>query len=137
MLKKSEIAAGARLVDDWRKPCPGTIDEKQLKRVGIQRERRFLFFRSVKHIIYLQEGTHNLWYKNKHCGQGAAVMGFSLKRLGMHPSAVPMEFYYQVFTTPDKPLPVELLRGQSLDTLREIAMPTRKWLEINNFELEG
>lgn len=79
--------------------CPGHIDGRKLIQIGIQKERRILkkLFKKVKHIIYLQEGTRLIWYKNNECYPAVVKMGFSMSELTMHPKAVPMETYAMYF----------------------------------------
>ena len=138
-MSKVDINDAVRMVDNWRERCPGKVEQRKLIKIGIQKERRLLrrLVKKVKHIIYLQDGTQNIWYKNSDCDVGVVKMGFSLKRLAMHPNAVPMEFYYAAFMEPDNPLPIDLLRGQDLNTLREVSMSAREWLRINDYVLIG
>lgn len=139
-----DINTAVRFVDDWadkdpktRDSSPGKVDGKQLRQIGVQKERRLLrrLFKSVKHVIFLAEGTHDIWYKNNYDYPAVVKMGFSLSRLTMHPNAVPMEFYYEVFMNPGKLLPVDLLRGQSIETLKGLQMRGYEWLELNDFKL--
>ena len=93
-----------RLVDDYidddyhtRDSCPGKVNGHKLIHIGNQIERRIFRRGRVKHLIYLEEGTRNIWYKDSNCSPGAVAMGFSTKRLANHPNAVPMEQYAKYF----------------------------------------
>lgn len=103
--------------------CPGTINGHKLIPIANQYNRRFRFFRRLKHIIYNEEGTRNIWYKNNKCYPGVVSMGFSLKRLRHHPNAVSMELYATVFL--DNP-------QQHIIELNTTAFV---WLERNDYEL--
>lgn len=133
-----DINTAVRIVDNWRDRCPGQVDGKDLIQIGVQKERRFLkrlFGKKVKHIIYVIKDTKMIWYKNKTCDVGVVKMGFSLKRLGDHPNAVPMEFYYDAFVNPDKLVDTSLFRGQDQQTIKSLSMTNREWLNMNNYEL--
>lgn len=82
-----------------RDVCPGTVYGHKLIHVANQTQRRLRFFgrKKVKNVIYLEEGTANIWYKRSKCNVGVVAMGFSLSRLKMHPSAVSMEQYAKYF----------------------------------------
>lgn len=93
-----------RFVDDYndKNPktndsCPGKVFGHKLIRIGIQKERRLLVFKRVKHVIFVEEGTRNIWYKNNFCYPVAVSMGFKASQLKMHPMAVPMEQYARYF----------------------------------------
>lgn len=137
MTKKFDINTAVRMVDNWRERCPGEIDGKQLKLIGIQRERRIrrLFGKKIKHYIYQKDGSSELWYKNDKCAVGVVKMGFSVKRLTSHPFAVPMEFYHDVFTMPHSLVPVRLLPEHQKKTLEQLALTGAEWLRLNNYEL--
>lgn len=132
-----DVNEAVRMVDNWRERCPGTLRQKKLVKVAVQKERRRLrrIFKKIKHIIYVLEGTDEIWYKNSDCAVGVIAMGFSLKRLAQHPNAVPMEFYHAMFMKPDQSLPVQLLRGQDKIALEAINMTPREWLKLNNYVL--
>ena len=93
-----------RFVDAWtdndpktRDSSPGKLDGKQLVKIGVQKERRLLVFKRVKHVIFKLEGTREIWYKNNFDYPAAVAMGFSLSKLQMHPMAVSMEQYAKYF----------------------------------------
>jgi len=133
-----DINVAVRMVDDWKERCPGTVEGKALKTIAIQKERRKikrLFGKKIKHIIYLLEGTEELWYKNNNCSVGVVKMGFSLKRLAQHPHAVPMEFYYAVFSSPGNLIPLKLLYRGNTKTARGLAMTGFDWLKLNDYEV--
>ena len=119
-----------RLVDDFldedhhtRDSCPGTVNKHKLIPIGKQFNRRFRFFKKLKHIIYLEESTRNIWYKNSKCNAGVAAMGFSLKRLHNHPKAVSMKTYAKLFL--DNPF----------DKVDEVNSIASDWLKRNDYEL--
>lgn len=93
-----------RFVDAWtdndpktRDSSPGTLDGKKLVAIGVQKERRLLVFKRVKHVIFRLKGTREIWYKNNFDYPVAVAMGFSLSRLDLHPKAIPMEQYAKLF----------------------------------------
>lgn len=90
------------LVDGWRDPearCPGSVGGLKLIPIAIQTHRRLrnLFKKTPKHIIYQLGNTRGIWYKNSKCHVMAVKMGLSIRRLAMHPKAVPMEQYAKYF----------------------------------------
>lgn len=103
--------------------CPGTINGHELIPIANQFNRRLRFFRKLKHIIYNEKGTRNIWYKNKKCHPGVVAMGFSLKRLRHHPNAVSMEVYAMAFLDDPTKHIIEL-NATAFD-----------WLERNDYEL--
>ena len=136
-LTRAEINTAVRLVDNWRERTPGTIDGKALKLVGIQKQRRLrrLFRGRIKYYIYLQVGTEAIWYKRKRSAVGIVKMGFSVRKLMSHPKAVPAEFYYAVFTSPEKVIPVSHLEQKQQETIRSLDMTGTGWLAMNDYEL--
>lgn len=94
-----------RFVDDFedtdprtRNSCPGTVNGHKLIHIANQTQRRFGFLpKRVKNVIYLEQGTGNIWYKRSKCNVGIVAMGFSLSRLANHPNAVSMEEYTKFF----------------------------------------
>jgi hypothetical protein len=109
-----------RFVDDYsdKNPktndsSPGKIDGKKLIKIGLQKERRLLIFKRTKHIIFVLEGTRNIWYKNNFDYPVAVAMGFKASQLKWHPKAVTMERYAQLFIDDADP----------------------EWLKINDYEL--
>jgi len=109
-----------RFVDDYmdrdpstRDSSPGKVFGHQLKKIGVQIQRRLFRRGKVKHVIFVEEGTRNIWYKNSFNNAGVVAMGFSLSRLTMHPNAVSMEEYARYFLDDSDP----------------------DWLERNDFEL--
>lgn len=87
--------------DDYhtRDSCPGTVNKHNLLHVANQMQRRKWFFgkKKVKNLIYIEQGTSNIWYKRSKCNAGIVAMGFSLSRLEKHPKAVPMSVYAKYF----------------------------------------
>ena len=137
-MARVKINTVVRMVDNWRKRYPGTVNNKSLLKIGIQKERRLykrLLGRKVKNVIYLLEGTKQIWYKRKEDAIGVVAMGFSTKHLAMHPSAVPMEFYYEVFTSPKKMIQLEHLTVKQQATMRDLAMTGSEWLALNDYEI--
>ena len=133
-----DVNVAVRMVDDWTVRCPGTVEGNELKQIAIQKERRKikrLFGKKIKHIIYLLESMEELWYKNNDCSVGVVKMGFSLKRLAQHPYAVPMEFYYAVFTSPGNLIPLKLLYKGDTRTAKGLAMTGFDWLKLNDYEV--
>lgn len=119
-----------RLVDAWidndpktRDSCPGKINGHELHPIGIQWNRRFRFFKKIKHIIYQEVSTRNIWYKNSKCNAGVVAMGFSLSRLANHPNTVSMEIYSMAFL--DNPN----------DLIIELGITGAEWLARNDYEL--
>jgi len=109
-----------RFVDDYsdknpktNNSSPGKIDGKRLIKIGLQKERRLLVFKRTKHIIFVLEGTREIWYKNNFDYPVAVAMGFKVSQLKWHPKAVPMEQYARYFL--DK--------------------SDMEWLERNDYEL--
>src|SRR3990167_1057167 len=99
-----DMSTVVRLVDDFvddnyttRDSCPGTVFGHDLVPIGKQIQRRFLRRNTIKHLIFVQKNTRNIWYKNSYCDAGVVAMGFSLSRLDKHPKAVPMEVYAELF----------------------------------------
>lgn len=100
-----DINSVVRFVDDYRDKdpktvdsCPGKVYGNQLVRIGVQIERRIFGLRkSVKHIIFVEEGTRNIWYKNTFCYPSVVAMGFSASKLIFHPKAVSMQEYAKYF----------------------------------------
>jgi hypothetical protein len=86
-----------RIVDNFRDTCPGTVNGNKLIPIYRQYNRRLRVFRKLKNIIYLEEGTRNIWYKRSRCNAGVVMMGFSLSRLDEHPKSVTMEQYALYF----------------------------------------
>jgi len=116
------IKEAVRFVDDFqdldpktKDSCPGKVNGNKLVLIGKQLERREKGKGKVKHLIYVEEDTRNIWYKNSKCNAGVVMMGFSLTSLGMHPKSVPMEKYAEYFLDNKDP----------------------KWLERNDFKLES
>jgi len=104
-----DMHLAVRLVDDFedsdfhtRESCPGTVNGHKLIHIANQIQRRFLRKGTVKHLIFQEEGTRNIWYKNSMCDAGIVVMGFSLSRLKNHPNAVSMEHYAKIFIGTDR-----------------------------------
>ena len=128
----NDIRSVVRFVDDFedtdprtRNSCPGTVNGHKLIHIANQMQRRFGFLpKSVKHLIYQEEGTRNIWYKNSKCNAGVVAMGFSLSYLGKHPNSVPMEKYAFYF------LGAERLRDKKNE-----AEIRKEWLARNNFVL--
>jgi len=119
-----------RIVDDWidkdpatRDSCPGTVYGHKLIPIGRQIQRRLFRRNTIKHLIFQEENTRNIWYKDSFCNAGVVAMGFSLSRLDMHPKAVPMEVYAEIF----------------LDGVNRLVIPVgtsaKEWLKRNDFEL--
>lgn len=128
-----DINTAVRFVDDvldgnpkTNDFCPGKIDGKKLVKIAVQHERRLLVFKRIKHIIYVQEGTREIWYKNNECYPSAVKMGFSISQMGNDKRAVPMEVYAEL-----------LIDGRSRpDTLViSVGDSARNWLARNDFEL--
>jgi len=102
-----DIHEAVRLVDAFmdddyhtRDSCPGTVNNHNLLHIANQMDRRSWWRRArrrVKNLIYIEEGTSNIWYKTSKCNVGVVAMGFSLRRLGMHPNAISMEQYTKYF----------------------------------------
>lgn len=92
-----DMASAVRFVDDFRDSSPGTIDGHKLIHIGNQIQRRIFRKGKVKHLIFVEEGTRNIWYKDAMHSVGASKMGFSKTRLRMHPKAVSMEQYAEYF----------------------------------------
>ncbi len=141
-MTKIDLSHAVRMVDNWRESEPGTIDEKKLIEIGYQKERRRLkrwFGHKVKHRIYRLEGTEEIWYKQKRYSQGVVKMGISLKRKGLHPKSVPMEFYWEVFSKPRGALPIDLLRlsEEGTKTITTIGMTSADWLKLNDYVVVG
>lgn len=121
MTKNPDINEAVRFVDDFmdkdpktRDSCPGKINKHKLIVIGYQKERRLLIFKRIKHIIYREATTRNIWYKNSECNPGVVMMGFSLSRLALHPNAVTMEKYAEYF----------------------LDISNADWLERNNYVLK-
>ena len=138
-LSKYDVNTATRMVDNWRERNPGSLDDKPLVLVGVQKERRLrrLFKGRIKYFIFKQEGTGNIWYKRKMDSVGAVKMGFSVKRLANHPTAVPMEFYFEVFVHPSKLIPLSHLPEGQKKTLRSLIIRGDRWLELHGYELVG
>lgn len=106
-----DMSTVVRLVDAFqdddyhtRDSCPGTVNKHKLIHIANQTQRRFGFLpKTVKNVIYIEEGTSNIWYKRSKCNAGIVAMGFSLSRLGQHPYAVPMEQYMKFFIDESDP----------------------------------
>lgn len=119
-----DINTAVRFVDDFidkdpktRNSSPGKVNGNQLIQIGIQKERRLLKIltgHKIKHYIFQEEGTRNIWYKQGFNNAGVVKMGFSLKELAMDKRSVPMETYARYF----------------LDNIDP------DWMERNNFELK-
>ena len=125
-----DIKEVVRLVDDFqdqdyktRDSCPGKVFGHQLTQIGLQRERRFFGKGKVKHIIFVEEGTRNIWYKDSFCSAGIVAMGFSLSKLEFHPKAVPMETYAEIFLDGEDRLVIP------------VGTSAKEWMKRNNFEL--
>ena len=115
-----DIREVVRLVDDFqddnfstRDSCPGKVNGNELIPIGRQIERRLFRKSRIKHLIYVEQNTRNIWYKDSHCNAGVIAMGFSIKNLEMHPKSVPMEQYAKYFIDESDP----------------------EWLKRNDFEL--
>ncbi len=137
-MAKMDLSHAVRMVDNWRESEPGTIDKKKLIEVGYQTERRRLkrwFGHKIKHRIYRLEGTEEIWYKKRRWSQGVVKMGISLKRKGLHPKSVPMEFYWAVFSKPRGALPIDLLRlsQDGTKTITKVGMTSADWLKLNDY----
>ena len=125
-----DMSTVVRLVDDFtddnystRDSCPGKVFGHNLVPIGRQIERRLFRKSKLKHLIFVAEGTRDIWYKNSYCDAGVVAMGFSLSKLDKHPKAVPMEVYAELF----------------LDGLDKLVIPVgtsaRVWMKRNDFEL--
>lgn len=125
-----DIREVVRLVDDFqddnystRDSCPGKVNGNILRPIGRQIQRRLFRRNTIKHLIFLEENTRNIWYKDSYCNAGVVAMGFSLSKLELHPKAVPMEVYAQIF----------------LDGVDKLVIPVgtsaKEWLKRNDFEL--
>ena len=110
-----------RFVDDFRHSCPGTVNGNTLVHIANQIQRRRWRKNKIKHMIFQEKGTRNLWYKNSNCNAGVVAMGFSLKRLDMHPKAKTSLYYADKFLGPEQP-----------DNKWTERM---NWLKRNDFEL--
>lgn len=93
-----------RFVDDYMDKDAKTIDRfpgkvfgNKLICIGKQTERRIFGRRKIKHIIFVAESTRDLWYKTSFDAVGVIAMGFSLKTLMFHKSAMSMEEYARIF----------------------------------------
>lgn len=124
-----DINSVVRFVDDWqdndpktRDSCAGKVFGHKLVKIGEQIERRWFGRGRVKNVIFVEEGTRNIWYKPSYCNAGVVAMGFSLSRLDFHPSAVSMERYAHYF--------LGSLGDNPIDTQNRLA-----WLERNDFKL--
>lgn len=109
-----------RFVDDYldndpktRNSSPGKVFGHNLILIGKQIERRPFRQKRVKHLIFQEEGTRNIWYKNTFDYPSIVAMGFSTSKLTQHPKAVPMEQYARYF----------------IDRIDE------DWIKRNDFEL--
>lgn len=82
-----------------RDTCPGTVNGHKLIKIALQKERRIFkkIIRPIKHIIYREEGTRSIWYKQSECNAGVVMMGFSMKEMDWDRKAVPMETYAKYF----------------------------------------
>lgn len=99
-----------RFVDDWRDKdpktrdsSPGKLDGKQLIKIGVQKERRLLVLKRVKHVIFVLQGTREIWYKNTFDYPVVVAMGFKASELKFHPKAIPMEEYANLFLDNSNP----------------------------------
>lgn len=104
MLPKVLIQEAIRFVDDYMDKDPKTVDRfpgkvntHQLQVIGRQTERRLFGRRKIKHLIFVEDTTRNIWYKTSLDAVGVVMMGFSLKTLEFHKLAVPMEEYARLF----------------------------------------
>lgn len=79
-------------------------------------------------MIFLESGTHNIWYKNSMCNAGVVAMGFSLSRLTAHPNAIPMETYFDIFVKAN-----DDLEDHPLITIPKIGN-IEEWMKRNDFE---
>ena len=102
-----DMREAVRLVDDFedndfhtKDSCPGTVNQHKLIHIANQMQRRIFRRKSVKHLIYQEDETRKIWYKNSKCNAGIVKMGFSLSKLKMHPKAVSMEHYALLFLGP-------------------------------------
>ena len=86
-----------RLVDDFKNPNPGTVNGNNLILLGHQIQRRIFGRGKIKHYIFQEGGTRNIWYKDSMHSAGIVAMGFSINRLKRHPKAVAMEEYARYF----------------------------------------
>lgn len=105
-----DINTAVRFVDDYvdhdpktRNSCPGKVNGHNLILIGKQIERRFFNRGKTKHLIYLEEGTRNIWYKQSNCNAGVVKMGFSLSELDKDSNSVPMEEYAKYFIDKSDP----------------------------------
>lgn len=99
-----DISTVVRFVDDYNdknpktnNSSPGALDGKKLIKIGVQKERRLLVLKRVKHIIFVLEGTREIWYKNTFDYPVAVAMGFKASKLKWHPKSVTMEQYARLF----------------------------------------
>lgn len=92
-----DVSEAVRIVDDYLKPNPGTINNNKLILVGHQIQRRVFGKGKIKHYIFVEEGTRNIWYKEALHSIGVVAMGFSYTKLKLHPKAIPMEHYAKLF----------------------------------------
>ncbi len=106
-----------------RDSCPGKVFTHSLIQIGIQRERRIFGKGKVKHLIFVEDGTRNIWYKNSFCSAGVVAMGFSITKLEMHPKALPMEVYAEIFLDGEDKLVIP------------VGTSSKDWMKRNNFEL--
>lgn len=99
-----DINTAVRFVDAFmdedfntRESCPGKVYGHKLIPIANQIQRRTIGRKSIKHIIFLEEGTRNIWYKKSICDTGVVKMGFSLNELRMDKKSIPMEIYAKYF----------------------------------------
>lgn len=99
-----DVNTAVRFVDDFldgnpktRDSCPGKVNGNKLIPIANQIQRRTVGRKSIKHIIFIEQGTRNIWYKKSICDAGVVKMGFSLSELRMDARSVPMEVYAKYF----------------------------------------
>ena len=99
-----DMSDAVRFVDDYmdknpktRDSSPGTVNGHRLIHIGNQIQIRIFRRGKIKHLIFVEEGTRNIWYKDSMHSVGVVKMGFSQSRRGLHPKAVTMEKYAEYF----------------------------------------
>lgn len=129
----TDINTAVRFVDAWldddpktTNSSPGTVDGHKLILIGLQKQRRIFGRGKTKHVIFLEEGTRNIWYKKNFDYPSIVKMGFSISEMRLDQKALPMETYAKIFID-GKKTPDHLIG--------EIGTSARNWLKRNDFEL--
>jgi hypothetical protein len=127
-----DINTAVRFVDDYmdkdpttRDSSPGSVYGKKLKLVAYQWERRLIGRGKIKHVIFVAEGTRDIWYKKNYDYPAVVKMGFSLAEQGMDRKSLPMEVYSLIF-----------INGKLYPDLFVVHLGTsvKNWMQRNDFE---